>query len=132
MPDILEMDSDDVLAHYGVPGMRWGKRKGSSDKTGRSLSSKITNTHEDAAAEIRKKPVRSMSNADLRKINERLQLEKTYAELTTTTSGKQKVSKGAKVATGILKSTVGVAKTVDEAYKIYNGPLGKAIISAMK
>lgn len=131
MPDILIMNSDDVLAHYGVPGMRWGKRKGSSDKSGKSRASKLS-SHEDAANDIRKKPVRSMSNADLRKINERLQLEKQYAELTNTTSGKKKVSNGAKVATGILKTSVGVAKTVDEAYKIYNGPLGKAIIGAIK
>ena len=36
------MHSDDFLAHYGVKGMRWGRRRGSSKSTTKSKKKKKT------------------------------------------------------------------------------------------
>lgn len=61
--------TDDFLSHYGVLGMKWGKRKGSS---GASVK------------KAKKNPKAStMSDAELRTKINRLQMEKQYKQLTT-------------------------------------------------
>lgn len=72
--------AEEFIAHYGVRGMRWGIRRradGSSFRSGKRVKSEDRN----AADEIQKKHPHEMSNAELRKINERMQLEQTYAQL---------------------------------------------------
>ena len=70
-----------ALMHYGVLGMKWGVRKdrssGSSRKRGKSSWS------DDAreARAIKKKKVKQMSNAELKKLNERTRLEQEYSRL---------------------------------------------------
>ena len=66
---------DDFMAHFGVKGMKWGVRKDSSGS-----AAKASEDHAKVAA-LRTKPTHSLSNAQLKTINERLQLESTYAEL---------------------------------------------------
>ena len=122
----MDKPSAAVLAHYGVKGMRWGFRKrsdGSYQKTGRTAK---TSEDHDTAQAIKKKHVSEMSNAELRRLNERLQLERTYAQLTT--SQKNKVDKGNRVAKDIL----GVAKTAQEVYNVVNSPAGKAARELLK
>ena len=62
------MDNN-YLQHYGVKGMKWGVRKArrSSDSA--------------EVKQIRKKKVSQMSNAELRKANERIRLEQEYKRL---------------------------------------------------
>lgn len=75
------------LYHFGVKGMKWGIRK---DRK-RSVSSKRSRSDSKDYAESRdllKKSPNKLSNAELRKINERLNLEQQYSNLTT--SQKQK------------------------------------------
>lgn len=62
---------DDVLAHYGVRGMRWGIRK-----------SRIKNAKKWTSAKQAK--IDGMSDDQLRRINNRLRLEKEYRQLTQT------------------------------------------------
>ena len=70
-----------ALMHYGVLGMKWGVRKdrssGSAKKRGKSSWS------DDAreARAIKKKKVKQMSNAELKKLNERTRLEQEYSRL---------------------------------------------------
>jgi hypothetical protein len=74
---------EDVLEHFGVLGMRWGKRRkqsGSrSDKltTKRVKRSEVSDDHREKQG-LKKKRVSEMSNAELKKLNERMQLEKQY------------------------------------------------------
>lgn len=75
------------LYHFGVKGMKWGVRK---DRK-RSVSSKRSRSDSKDYTESRdllKKTPNKLSNAELRKINERLNLEQQYSNLTT--SQKQK------------------------------------------
>ena len=70
------------LYHYGVKGMKWGVRK---DRK-RSISSKRSRSDSKDYTESRdllKKSPNKLSNAELRKINERLNLEQQYSNLTT-------------------------------------------------
>ena len=62
---------DDVLAHYGVRGMRWGIRK-----------SRIKNAKKWSSS--KKAKIDGMSDDQLRRANNRLRLEKEYRQLTQT------------------------------------------------
>lgn len=80
---------DNELYHYGVLGMKWGVRrsrsKGSyiSKKRKREKTSSTKGMSEDAkeSARLKKKSVSQMSNAELRRYNERRLLEQQYAKL---------------------------------------------------
>lgn len=63
------------LYHFGVKGMKWGVRK---DRK-RSDNKDYTESRD-----LLKKSPNKLSNAELRKINERLNLEQQYSNLTTT------------------------------------------------
>ncbi|MGL5254531.1 MAG: DUF7211 domain-containing protein [Brevinema sp.] len=70
---------DDFLMHFGVLGMKWGVRKdsgGSGKRSGKGHSD-----YEDSLS-LRKKSINEMSNAELRKVTERMQLEKNYSRIT--------------------------------------------------
>ena len=87
------MDYDDVLMHFGVKGMRWGVRNAESKKRiAREESEDYSSTKK-----LRKQPVSTLSNSELKKINERIQLEQTYKQLTA-----KDVSKGRSASTKLL------------------------------
>lgn len=81
------------LKHYGILGMKWGRRKG------KSVVSSPGSKHHDYLEAHTKESYKSMSTKKLKQINERLQAEKTYKELTT----KQK-KKGSNWVTNTLKN----------------------------
>lgn len=60
------------LAHYGILGMKWGIRKKHPKK----------NIHPDYARAHSKKPVWEMSDAEIQSVNNRLNLERNYKQLT--------------------------------------------------
>lgn len=60
---------DNELYHYGVLGMKWGRRKSRMSQDARE------------AKAIKKKKVSEMSNAELRKLNERQNLERNHRQL---------------------------------------------------
>lgn len=72
------------LTHWGVKGMRWGVRRYQNEDGSLTASGRRRYNQSDdskAASEIRKKSVREMSNAELRRLNERTRLEKEYKQL---------------------------------------------------
>lgn len=66
--------TESELYHYGIKGMKWGVRKKRSKTDGWSDDAK-------EAYRIKKKKVNQMSNAELRKVNERRNLERNYKQL---------------------------------------------------
>jgi len=107
-------DSNEFLAHYGVPGMKWGKRKKSSEPA-RTLNPSSDHT---TAQALRKKHVSEMNNDELRQLTARMQLEKQYKDLTPST-----VSKGKKQVDTILSS----ADKANKIVKFIDSPAGKLI-----
>ena len=82
----------DMLEHFGIPGMHWGRRKGKA-------SAHVETPSEDHKTKmaIKSKKISEMSNAELKVVNERLQLEKKYKELST-----EDLSKGQKFVRDML------------------------------
>ena len=113
--------SDDYLAHYGVLGMEWGVRK---NKTKSGLRKrKSTPVHDDYRKAHSGKSVKYMSDSELRSVNNRLQMERQYSELT------RKTSKGKKVVNALIK-TAGTIAAAEGAYKTYNR-IGKQAVDAI-
>ena len=93
---------NDILMHFGVKGMRWGVRNAESKKRiAREESEDYSSTKN-----LRKQPVSTLSNAELKKINERIQLEQTYKQLTA-----KDVSKGQAATTKFLGKVGNMAVT---------------------
>lgn len=92
------------LKHYGVLGMKWGRRRASTS---------TSTPHEDSKRSWEKMTVSSMSNAELKKRIRRLEMEKKYADLNpaATKPGKKLANEilgnaGKQVATEITKKTL--------------------------
>jgi len=106
--------TDDFLEHFGILGMHWGRRKSKNGSSGivSSIKGHISahkakqessrSEDENTKRQLQKKKIHQMSNAELEKLNRRLQLEKSYKDLT-----KADVSPGRKFVTDLL---VGAAK----------------------
>ena len=67
------------LTHYGILGMKWGVRR-TEAQLARGRGKSKSEDYETAKA-LNKKKVNQLSNAELRKLNERKQLENQYAQL---------------------------------------------------
>lgn len=68
------------LYHYGVLGMKWGVRRDRS-RSGGSRKKRPSSQDAREASAIKKKKLNQMSNAELRKLNERTRLEQEYSRL---------------------------------------------------
>lgn len=93
---------NDELMHYGVLGMKWGRRK-----------NRYISKDSKRATNIRKKRIEQMSNEDLKTVNKRLELESRYKDL----RSKKNVGKTAVqlfIATG---TTIAAIETAAKTYK---------------
>lgn len=64
------------LKHYGILGMRWGRRKGGS----------TSSADHSTAKGLKKKRLSELSNDELKKLTTRMQLEKQYKDLKSASS----------------------------------------------
>lgn len=88
----------DELYHYGILGMKWGRRKA---KATRSEDSQRVKT-------IRKKKISQMSNQELSDVNKRLQLENNYRSLRSQSNAGKRIAQ-AIVVTGATIGGIKVA-----------------------
>ena len=125
-----EKTKPDFLAHYGIPGMRWGKRKGSSSVSTSKKSTKSTKSSDafskSSKNETTKSKVSKISDTELKKRVARLNLEKQYLDLT-----KPKQSAGKKFVTSVLNDA---SKQLATKYAVKYGTeyIEKAIKAASK
>lgn len=114
------------LKHYGVKGMKWGViTGGASGKPGKA-SREASEDHVNSRVSASKKPYQ-MSTAELKRLNERLQLERANRELQAR-GPLQKIKTGTAIAGTILA----VGTTVTTAYNFANSPAGKALAATVK
>lgn len=117
-----------VIIHAGIKGMKWGIRRyqnkdGSLTPAGRKrYSQNSVEEHEDYKKAHAKTSVKSMSNAELKATNNRLQMERQYTDLT------KKHSAGKKIVTGIL---VGAATGVASSYASKYAGKGAAAVEKL-
>lgn len=95
------------LTHYGVRGMKWGRRRyqnkdGSLTPAGQERYSNDSNE----AYNLKKKGVNKLTNAELRKLNERTRLENEYKRL-----NPNAVKKGLAIA-GTLAGAIGTMNAI--------------------
>lgn len=100
-----------TLAHYGVRGMRWGVRK---DRGGR----RKTSADYDEVAPLKKKKVHELSNAELKKLTERMQLEQNLAGLRAKQGGGSKLRQGKKR----VDEALDYINTGQRVYRAANNP----------
>ena len=103
------------LYHYGVLGMKWGVRRDRS-RSGGSRRKRPSSQDSREASTIKKKRLNEMSNAELRKLNERTRLEQEYSRL-----NPNAVKKGWKyvaTAVGVMGTAVALYNNSNNAIKI--------------
>lgn len=112
--------ADDVLEHFGIKGMRWGVRRSEAQlRRARGDSRESDSDDSKTASELKKRPLASLSNAELKQLNERMQLEQTYSQLTT----KQSTINQGKTR---FENTLNLAKKLSEVYNLVNSPGARA------
>jgi hypothetical protein len=113
------MTDKDFLKHFGIKGMRWGRRsRRNSDSGGRSRSGRKTASPADVY-----KNRNSYSTKQLAKKVERLKLERDLRQLSNSNR-----KKGSDYANTILA----YGTTAATAYGIYKSPLGQTIKKAVE
>lgn len=130
-PGTVDELMDGTLKHFGVKGMRWGHRKKgtgkpSSHKKGDGPKSADAEEAHGKKAQAKEKGVHTLSNAELKKVNERLNLEQNYARMA---KEKNKLDKGQDA----VKVALGLVGTAASVYAAVNSPMfkaGKAILDA--
>ena len=108
---------NDYLQHHGIKGMKWGVRRTEAQLARVRGKAKKENWSEDAKSvgEIRTKSVKQMSNAEIRKVNERMDLVRRYSQLNpgVIKKGSMKVA----AATGIMATALAFYNNADRAVK---------------
>ena len=119
--------TENELYHFGVKGMKWGVRKSrSSYGSSKKKRAKTDGWSDDAkeAYRIKQKKVNQMSNAELKKLNERRNLERNYQQLNPNT-----IKKGIAIA-GTTAAALGtMAALYNNGNQIIS--IGKKIVDGM-
>lgn len=120
---------NDELYHHGIKGMKWGVRRfqnkdGSYTPVGKKrLSQEGWSDDAKEVASIKKKSVNQMSNSELRKLNERQNLERQHNQL-----NPSRVKRGMAVVAGIAGGMGTIAALYNNSNQLIKA--GKAIAEA--
>jgi hypothetical protein len=125
MSDEIAKEFTESLAHYGVPGMKWGKRRNSSGRSVGKASAKKRVESKDAKSvkKLRKKKVSELNNDDIKKLTARLELEKKHKDLNPSV-----ISRGNKQVLSVLA----LGATLNGVIRFAQSPAGQKIAEAMK
>lgn len=112
--------ADGELYHYGVLGMKWGRRKGinattigAAARTGQTVTNLGQTINKSGTNKKSLAKAKNLSDEELKKLTARLNLENNYVNANTQQSGKSKVE-------GILTIAGGVLATASSAAILYD------------
>lgn len=121
---------DDEMAHFGVKGMKWGKRRGHSGGTsaskfnGKGFEPSVDSVRSDRAkAVVKGSGSKALSNVELQHLVTRMNLEQQYSKLSTHTTV---ISAGRKFSVDVLRD---VGK--DSAKKVVQDIVFKPVIDVL-
>ena len=104
--DLMGLDYDEFLAHFGVRGMKWGVRKNrggsgsTTDETGQTKQATSSNTHaKGGSSSVKKVNIKELSDDELRRMINRMQMEQQLKQLTAA-----ETKKGGSAINEILKT----------------------------
>lgn len=100
------------LYHFGVVGMKWGRRRARTPGSEDHESSRV----------LKNKGVKNLSTKELKELTQRLQLEKQYKDLS---------PNDFKRGMNIVKEITAVGTTIAAAYALTKTPLGQELIKAV-
>ena len=111
------------IKHVGILGMKWGVRRGRnvSRRFGKKNSTKGWSDDAKEAHKLKKKSVSQLNNSELRKINERMNLENSYRSL-----NKSNVSKGLAYVAAASAMTGTVVGLYNNSSSLIN--IGKKVV----
>ena len=85
---------DDILAHYGTKGMKWGVRKADKFFGTKTIPAKPKSSDakkaDQALAKAKSKGTKALSNDELKILNERLRLEQQFSQMNPNTKSRGK------------------------------------------
>lgn len=97
------------LKHFGIPGMHWGRHKtvnattlGAAARTGKEMTTLGQTVNKNSYSRKALKEAKSISDEDLKKLTNRMNLENNYMNAKNVQSGKARVDTILSVAGGTL------------------------------
>lgn len=113
----IDAPSPKEVKHWGVKGMRWGQRKARSAavEAHRSEDSKAA---KESLAKVKASGVSSLSNKELKALNERIQMEKKFSELTAPVQ---------KTGDNAIQKLLKLGATANQVYAMANSPVGRML-----
>ena len=122
------MTAEDYIAHYGILGMKWGKRKARTSDPPSKVKRRFGRDSTDEKP--KQKSISDMSDTELQSLVNRIQLEKRYAQLTA-----KEASPGEKFVKSVLTdaskqtATKYVAKFMTQGAEALQEAMKKRLIS---
>lgn len=138
VPSMDLAHSSEAIAHVGVKGMKWGVRRSREQR--KAAREEQVQRHQDSVRtrELMKKKVSSLSNEELAFVNQRRQLETTYAKLNPPKAGRRKKKIENHLATlGLIEKTFTATQqpvaqlALKKALKSANTPRAQKILKAL-
>lgn len=112
------MSNNNELYHWGIKGQKWGVRRfqnkdGSLTSAGRKRQKRNMSQDAKEAYSLKKKKVSELSNSELKRLNERQNLERTYKQ-----NNKSKIVVGLAAAGTAISVLNKIGSIEDSAAKV--------------